>query len=313
MATAEQAAAAWIAGDDIALTVLLLDLAGAAVFVATGFLLVRLARGDDGRRRAAALWAGNPLLWLVVVAGAHVDAIAVGLAVAAVAVAGRSVFGAGALAGAAASVKAPAGVVWVGLAWAARRSPRTLALLAAGAAAVVVPGYVVAGSGAFRQLSRASRLVSLATPWRPLLDTTHAPRRLIGALAVVVFAVLAVALLRRAQAGPAAVVVASALALGYVLSAPYALPWYDALPWALLPLTAASWRDWALLAHTAVLALAYIPGRAAVTLHGTLHGLTWGMRTHAGPVLLGLVLVAVVVVGYRRDRRLRSAMPNVTR
>ena len=55
----------------------------------------------------------------------------------------------------------------------------------------------------------------------------------------------------------------------YVLAAPYALPWYDALPWALLPLVATSWRSWLLLAHTTVLSLAYLPGRDAVHLHGT--------------------------------------------
>jgi hypothetical protein len=65
------------------------------------------------------------------------------------------------------------------------------------------------------------------------------------------------------------------------------------VPWVLLPLLAASRLDAVLLAHTTVLSLAYIPGRAAVQLHGALHTLTWGMRTDVSPVLLALLLVVI--------------------
>ncbi len=63
-----------------------------------------------------------------------------------------------------------------------------------------------------------------------------------------------------------------------MLSAPYSLPWYDAVPWVLIPLLAASWLDALLIAHTGVLSLAYIPGRAAVRLHGAMHTVAFGMR-----------------------------------
>ena len=79
--------------------------------------------------------------------------------------------------------------------------------------------------------------------------------------------------------------VAVAVTMAYVLAAPYALPWYDALPWALLPLVAASWRDWVLLAHTTVLSLAYLPGRDAVHLYGVLHDVTHMTRTVAAPMV----------------------------
>jgi hypothetical protein len=93
--------------------------------------------------------------------------------------------------------------------------------------------------------------------------------------------------------------VALALTLGYTLAAPYSLPWYDAVPWVLIPLLAASRLDAILLAHTTVLSLAYLPGRAAVPLTGTLHALTWGMRTDASPALLTLLLLVVVLAAGR--------------
>jgi alpha-1,6-mannosyltransferase len=124
IATAEQGAAADIAGNDVALTVLVLDVVGAAVFAGAGLLLHRLARDEIGRRRAAVLWTANPLLWMQLVAGAHLDLLAAGAVLAAVAVAGRNRLAAGALAGVAASIKAPAGLVWLALAGSARRSRR---------------------------------------------------------------------------------------------------------------------------------------------------------------------------------------------
>jgi hypothetical protein len=141
--------------------------------------------------------------------------------------------------------------------------------------------------------------VSHASPWRAVLDWTHAPRGVIGALALLLAAVLTVLLARR-RGGTTVPLLAVALTTAYVFAAPYALPWYDALPWALLPLVAASWRDWLLLAHTTVLSLAYVPGRDAVPLHGALHTVTNGMRSTVAPVVLACVVVAVVVVARRQ-------------
>ena len=302
-ATAEQAAASALAGDDTALTVWLLDLAGAAAFVLVGLLLLRTSRDDAGRLRAAALWTANPLLWLQLVAGAHLESLVAAAVVGALAVAPRSRLAGGALAGLAASLKAPGALVWVALAWADRTSRRVLLALAAGAAVVVVPGYLAAGTAAVHELRRAARLVSLATPWRLLVDATHLPRGVVGALAAVLFVLITIALARRLPPGAGAGVVAGVLFLGYVLSAPYALPWYDALVWACLPLAAASWRDILLLVHTTVLSLAYIPGRAAAPLSGALHTITWDMRTRVAPVLLLVVLLAVAVIARRGSIR----------
>jgi hypothetical protein len=301
IATAEQAAASEIAGDNVALTVLLLDLVGGLVFAGAGLLLHRLARDERGKLRAAVLWSANPLLWLELVAGAHLDLLAAGAALAAVAVAARNRIAAGALAGVAASIKAPVGLVWLGIAWSARRSRRGLVELAAGALVVAGVGYAVAGTAVFRQLHRASRLVSLGTPWRPVANL-GVSRSLISLLALVLFAIV-VAALRRLHpdihAGTPAGL-AFALTLAYTLAAPYSLPWYDAVPWVLLPLIAASRLDLVLLAHTAVLALAYIPGRAAVTLTGTEHALTWGMRTDVSPILLFVLLLGILWTAWNR-------------
>jgi alpha-1,6-mannosyltransferase len=296
LATGEQAVAAAVGGADPARVVFVLDLVGALVFVAVGLLLLRTATDDAARLRAAALWSANPLLWLQMVAGGHLDVLVALAALAAVlASRRRPVVGAG-LAGVAGIIKPTGALVWLAIAWPARRSLRRLALLALPAGAVVVAAYAVVGTPAVRQLGRAGRRVSHGTPWRPVLDHLHTPRGVISALALVVAAVLAVVIARR-RGGTSVPLVAVAVTMAYVLAAPYALPWYDALPWALLPLVAASWRDWPLLAHTTVLSLAYLPGRDAVALHGVLQQLTSGMRSVLAPVLLTVLLAAVVVVG----------------
>src|SRR3954452_16866365 len=301
IATAEQAAASAVAGRNVALTVWLLGLVNALAFAGVGLLAFRFGRDEASRRRAAVLWSANPLLWLAVGSGAHLDVLAALPAVAAIVVLGRSRLAAGALAGAAMSVKAPAGLVLLALAWVRRSSRRDVALLLVGAAVVAIPGYAVAGRGAFEQLSRASRLVSLATPWRLLVDAASPPRRLVGLLAFVLFLLLVVALARTGPPPRTAAAVAAVLTVAYVLAAPYALPWYDVLPWAVISLAAASWRDWLLVVHTLVLSLSYLPGRAAAILHGALHTITWDMRTDVAPLLL-LVVLLVAASGPPRRR-----------
>jgi hypothetical protein len=78
----------------------------------------------------------------------------------------------------------------------------------------------------------------------------------------------------------------------WVLSAPYALPWYDAMVWAFLPLVAPSRLDGALLARLGVLALGYVPGRV-VGLGPQVERVTLGFRRDVAP---WLVLAAIIVV-----------------
>ena len=73
LATGGQALASWIGGDSARLTVFVLSLLGLAAFAGTGLLLHLLTRGSRPRQlRAGLLWALNPLLLQVLVAGAHV-------------------------------------------------------------------------------------------------------------------------------------------------------------------------------------------------------------------------------------------------
>ena len=84
LATGLQALASWIGGTSARLTVFVLSLLNLAAFGGTALLLNRLTRGNRARQlRAALLWAANPLLLQVLMAGAHVDSQAVVFVIAA--------------------------------------------------------------------------------------------------------------------------------------------------------------------------------------------------------------------------------------
>jgi hypothetical protein len=84
VATGLQALAAEIDGRSARGIVFVLSLLNLAAFAGTGLLAHRLARGRrDRQMRAALLWTANPLLLQVLVAGAHVDGLAVCCAVSA--------------------------------------------------------------------------------------------------------------------------------------------------------------------------------------------------------------------------------------
>jgi len=79
-------AASLIGGASARLTVFAGDLVNTAAFVVTGILLYRLARGRAARLRAALLWTCNPLLLQVLVAGSHVDGLAIAFSIGGLAV-----------------------------------------------------------------------------------------------------------------------------------------------------------------------------------------------------------------------------------
>jgi hypothetical protein len=90
LATAIEALASLIGGTSVRLTVFVLGLANLAAFGLTALLLHRMTRDSPARQlRASLLWAANPLLLQVLVAGAHVDSQAVVFGVAAVALLAR--------------------------------------------------------------------------------------------------------------------------------------------------------------------------------------------------------------------------------
>ena len=272
LATAIQALAALVGGTSVRLTVFVLGLANLAAFAGTALLLHRMTRGNpQWQLRAALLWAANPLLLQVLVAGAHVDSQAVVFGVAAVAVmyqaraevsAPRAAL-AGALVGLGFAIKVTIALVGLGLALAlvlrARRQAGpvwrrqlgqlgpALAGLAAGFAVTAGAAVAIGGSAMLRQSTQASDMVSIGSPWRVIRTIIHlavtgtAATDLVKAGAVALAVLLAVLLIRGLEPGSAGSraaypVVVFALVMAWLFAWPYVLPWYDALGWALLAL-----------------------------------------------------------------------------
>ena len=340
LATGVQGLAALIGGTSARLTVFVLGLANLAAFACTALLLHRMTRRDPARQlRAALLWAANPLLLQLLIAGAHVDGQAVVFAVAAVAV----LFGpwsgdraaipswsrsasAGVLVGLGCAVKVSDVLVGVGLAVAlvlrarpaGRRTGPPLAALAAGFAATAGAALAIGGSAMWHQLSRESDLVSIGSPWRVIRSGVHlvvagtAATDIIKAGAVALAVLLAVLVVRGlpGAADPGAGV-AFALVLAWLFAWPYVLPWYDALAWALLPLVAvgtvtANAAGWLLLARTTALGFGYLPARQAdAVLPGGLSWLQPAVRHGVTPAVLAATTVwlAVLMVRSRSPER----------
>jgi hypothetical protein len=205
VATALQAVASWIGGDSVRLTMFVLALFNAAAFIATGLLIDRFTRHDPRRRlRAALLWTANPLLLYHLVAGMHVDTLAIACMVAALLARGRPA-SSGVLLGLGVAIKVNAGLVALGPAWELRRRPGRLALMAGCAVAVVVIGYAIVGLDALAPITRTSKAISHASFWKlvqgwlqAIVGTGSAYRGPIQVGSLLVLALIAWSLLRLA-------------------------------------------------------------------------------------------------------------------
>ncbi len=267
VATAVQALASWIGGDSLRVTILVLALVNAAAFAGTGLLLDRFTRDDPARRlRAALLWTANPLLIYQLVAGMHIDTLAIACMVAALLARGRPA-GSGALLGLGVAVKLNAGLVALGPAWELRRRPGRLAVMAGVAVAVVAAGYALAGPAALGPVTRTSKAVAHASFWKSfqgflqsVVGVGSAYRAEIQIGSVLVLVLLAWVMFR-ALPERDALAVAAVLAVAYVFATPYILPWYDGLAFAMLALAGASAVDRFAAGHLIVLSLAYLPAR----------------------------------------------------
>jgi hypothetical protein len=199
-ATGEQWLASKLGGDSPQATVWWLAFFTALGYAVTGLLLLRLAAAGAARSRVLLLWWLNPLLLYEVVNGAHLDGLGIAFAVGALALLRRSPLGAGVLAGVAVSVKLSFGLYALALAWGLRRSPRGLMRMAGAAAVVFAAAYAAVGLHALDQARSASRLVSLATPARLLVDPLESvlpnqvARDLIAALGWLAFVAVAACL-----------------------------------------------------------------------------------------------------------------------
>ncbi|MDQ1633005.1 MAG: alpha,6-mannosyltransferase [Frankiaceae bacterium] len=217
-----------------------------------------------------------------------------------------------------------------------RRARGRLAALLLAGGGVAAAGYLaVGGRTALVPTREASRMVSRGTPWRfvasgleRLVDQDVA-RSLVGLLALGVAVALAIAVFQAlaparertgtdvgtdTDAGTGTAVgrvVASVLAAttAWLVVAPYALPWYDAVAWALLPLAmTAGCRtvplrrlEMLLLVHTAYLSVAYLPGRIV----GLPDGLATAqdvVRGGAAPVVVLVVAIGLVRLGADQGR-----------
>ena len=319
IATGEQALAAWIGDGSVRLPVFVMSVVNVLAFAVTALILYRTSRTEERRLRTVLLWTCNPLVLFHLVAGAHNDVLAIAPMVAALAVFGQKTgwwraLAAGALAGAGAAIKLPAALVAGGPAWTmlrerSWRSLGGLAALVAGALAVTAGSYALAGPHALDQVRDASDMVSFATPWH-LVDESLGPgsqRDIIKTGALLLGLVLFLLLVRALPGRDADEHrrVAAALALAWLLVAPYALPWYDGFGWALLALLPWTRIDWVLLAHTAALSLAYLPARAParIRLPDNLEWLFTVVRPTVIPWALLAILTALVAACLRSSGR----------
>lgn len=310
-ATLVQALTSVLGGESMRQTVWVWQVVVVLCWLGTRWLLLR---AGAARGRVDVLWTANPLVFGVAVLGAHVDLLAIALALAALVLLSRSPLLAGVLAGLALSTKITLGVVLLGLvltAWGARAWTR-LAQLLIGAAVPTLALYAWAGPHVNDQLERARDAVALVSPLKPLLQVAHDAftaddaRRSIFWLSAVVCVLLAV-LLWRATSGllddtPIGVATRVSLVLtaAYAMGASYSLPWYDATVFALLPLARASALDTVLLLRSAVMALAYVPGRV-VGLTPGVERLTLQFRSQIGPYAGVLAWVVTTAVAVRRS------------
>jgi hypothetical protein len=232
---------------------------------------------------------------------------------------------AGALIGVAASVKVPFVLAGLGLAWAARRSWRMLAGLAAGLVFTVAAAYALAGRGAVDVLLNKAEDVAPTNPWRWFprwgISMTHPEMAQAGFVAA---AVLALILLWRLPVttalptGPgrpeAAAYVSFAVCTALLMASPLQHPWYDALIFPLLALMPWTRIDWLIELRLLAGSLGYLPGVPLLTGERWPWPMRW-IRAEFNnwwmSAALGIlaICVALVLLAPRRDRAaaLRSA------
>ncbi|GGO95571.1 hypothetical protein [Wenjunlia tyrosinilytica] len=244
MATWAQAGAALIGGVHPWVTIWILMIANGAVFLAVGQLLLRTC---EDKVRAGLLWVANPILIGQLVAGGHLDTYMAALAVCAVHQLRRGtrlrhdVF-AGVLIGLACGFKVSAVLLGAGLAWPVLRDngPWRVVRLALTAALTLVGLYGAYGLHALAPLSAASGLVSDLSPWgvlRSLGGTVVGPAvvaAVISALWPVLMLAMTPVIRRRVLREPADTVTGPlVLNCAWLLVAPWTMPWYTAMAWAL--------------------------------------------------------------------------------
>jgi hypothetical protein len=270
LAIVSEAAASEIAGDSAARTIFWLKVWNGLAFLTLVLGLDRMLRLNGPRRaRAHVLWSLNPVVLWAMMAGGHNDGLATVFGAAALFAMRKSSactgLLSGVLLGVAITIKAPFVLFGLGLAWPARRSRRSLACLAIGAAAVVVPSYLLAGRAALTAIVGVASGVNwgftIVYAMARVLHWHDANLR-IDAVGYIGFAVLAVILLRRLPPGPKdfpAVRGTLALTLAWLIVSPEIEPWYYVMVFPLLAVTSASRLEWVVLANATFMGVAQLP------------------------------------------------------
>ena len=280
VATAAEWGAAELGGTSLARITFWLKLEEAIAFGAVILALDRLLRSDpEMRLRAHLLWSVNPLLLWEIVAGGHIDGLAVVFGLLGIAAlrartpqgesgpresraqaeipVGGAVL-AGLLIGVAVDTKVEYALFGLAVAWACRRSLKAFTAAAVGFGVAVIPAYLAAGTPAITVLVTRSTGITWDTMyqlfWRPVLDYTQfsassAPPHLelIAYLLFAGVALLALVRLPDRTPGLPAVAPALALSLAWLFVTAFQRPWYDVMAIGLLALYSASRLDWLVL------------------------------------------------------------------
>jgi hypothetical protein len=269
LATAEEWAAAELGGTSAARITFWLKLWNVLAFGVVTLALDRRLRSDPARRaRAHLLWSVNPLVLWAMIAGGHLDGVATALGFCGLLVlrehgpskasSGVRAFAAGLLVGAATACKVTFGLFGLGVVWASRKSPLTLAGALAGFLVALVPGYVFAGWPAVTALAARTNGATLDNfyqfiyrPFGYAVSATSAPAGLMVAAALVVvgLATLTLGRLPAPEGDWPAVRPALALSLAWLFAWPFQRPWYDVMVICLLALYPASRLDGIILAR----------------------------------------------------------------
>jgi hypothetical protein len=317
LATAAQWAASELGGRSAAVTIFWLKVWNGAAFGVVVLALDWLTRTQPAlRARAHVLWSVNPLMLWAVMAGGHVDGLAEGIAVLALAVLGRTValarapgrigtvraLGAGLLLGAATAVKAPFVLFGVGLAWVARRSPRTLAAAGGGGAAMLAAAYLAAGRSAVTDTVQRGTGVAADNLWQVFYRVFgySPPFRHITLIAALAFACLAVLLIRRPPPGaPDLPLIWPVLAaiVAWTFTSSLQRPWFDVMIYLPLVFLAPSRLDWVVLGRSIAGGIAYIPGVTVAHLQPAwLQAAYTTVVSYVAPSGRLLALVALIVL-----------------
>jgi hypothetical protein len=331
VATAAEWVAAKLGGTSLAHITFWLKLLEAICFGAVALVLDRVLRRDPAMRlRAHLLWTVNPLLLWEIVAAGHIDGLSAIFGLLAIVVlrpealrkdagqkdAGQEntardgiwvvgAFISGVMVALAAGVKVEYALLGLAVAWACRRSIRSLAAAAAGFAVITVPAYLIAGTPAIKVLVTRSPGITWDTMyqlfWRPVLGYTsfnvnHVPPHL-EQVAYVLFAAIAIlAMLRIPDHTPEfpALAPALGLSLAWLFVTAFQRPWYDVMAISLLALYSASLIDWMVLFRLLAGASVYVIAVASPVEPHWLYDLGQFNGTWLTPVIRLLATVALV-------------------